>query len=972
MACVSGCTSKWKKPELIERLVDLNISFICHFVLIHSNFRVCDYIKYGWDVFLIDPDGGTNVQHKLQTTAAKNKKSLDAILIQSIPRPNDVQWTKHLYKAPKITFGSIYRFLVERKVLLRKANHVENIVDQRDNCTLENVGNKNRKSSGTDAYESIGYTRTLNKAYRFFQDGHVQNIRYHPMPSQQDYVCIGASVLPSMKKDKMYSVRIVLSEHTGHIEKAFCVCPAGLSGCCNHVTATLYCIEDYFHLKLNEDDQKGCTEKLQTWNQPRKKKVDARPTNLVMLTKKVYGVEKRPKACNVNKWDCRPTSRRAVPPYRKANLRKKLLVIDQAKKEAATYAVGTATDDVERKKAIEAQSMLLRYGTSCFLQLLDEEPVPTENRIQKLRDERIARAAAKRHKFQQELSSTVDAVNRDHNYCGCPITASRFQLESVPAPQYLIRNLYEEHVCVSPSRAIEIEACTRNQSLSNLWHEERKLRISASILKTVCHRKADTNVESFIKNKLAPKSINSVAINYGRTNEDTAVSCYIEYQEKRGTKLTVHKCGLFIDPSIPWLAATPDSLVKIGQDTGCLEVKCPFVCAKKSIAAASLEQSSFCLQNSNRNLQLKTSHQYFYQVQAQLYVTRLPWCDFVLWAPSEDIHVERIYYDQQFIENAISKARVFYFDKFLPSVVPCTIIAEGSYQDLRPSAARVTTETSVDKPSAARVATETSVDKSSAARVTTEMSVDKPSAARVATELSVDKPSAARVATETSVDRPSTVRVATEMSVDKPSAARVATAMSVDKDKCKDVEILCSSTVNRPTSCTDLLQQLNCTRHRVIGDGNCLYYAVAHQAGYIGHSSHGDTSVGKQLRTLALICMQNYPGVRTEEGMSQHQWEQKKLYILDQNEWGGDLEVRLLAIGIGKEIVVITGSGDTFTSARRFLCHPPPVPKMRGGIFIPIDVFELSSQWTHYKPSPLLIIYNGINHYDSVKFVNNS
>jgi len=95
-------------------------------------------------------------------------------------------------------------------------------------------------------------------------------------------------------------------------------------------------------------------------------------------------------------------------------------------------------------------------------------------------------------------------------------------------------------------------------------------------------------VQTFIKNKLASKPINSPAINYRRTNEDTAVRSYVEYQEKRGITLIVHKCGLFIDPSIPWLAATPDSVVEIGQDTRCLEVKCPFVCAKKSIAVVSL------------------------------------------------------------------------------------------------------------------------------------------------------------------------------------------------------------------------------------------------------------------------------------------------------------------------------------------------------------------------------------------------
>lgn len=165
-----------------------------------------------------------------------------------------------------------------------------------------------------------------------------------------------------------------------------------------------------------------------------------------------------------------------------------------------------------------------------------------------------------------------------------------------------------------------------------------------------------------------------------------------------------------------------------------------------------------------------------------------------------------------------------------------------------------------------------------------------------------------------------------------------------------------------------MLQQLNYRQHKVYGDGNCLYYAVAHQAGYTEHSSHGDNFVGKQLRMLALTVMQKYPGVRTEDGLSQHQWEQKKLCILQPSEWGSDLEVRLLAIGIGREIVVITGSGDSYTCARRFLCHPPPVPKMRGGIFIPIDITELPSQWKQYKPSPLLIMYNGTNHYDSTSF----
>ena len=118
--------------------------------------------------------------------------------------------------------------------------------------------------------------------------------------------------------------------------------------------------------------------------------------------------------------------------------------------------------------------------------------------------------------------------------------------------------------------------------------------------------------------------------------------------------------------------------VRAGQNEGCLEVKCPYLCLRKSIAEASLESSSFCLRTSGDKLHLKETHQYFYQVQAQLYITRLPWCDFVVWSPNKEILVERIYYNQHFIMQAIAKARIFYFDVFLPSIVPCVVIHTSS------------------------------------------------------------------------------------------------------------------------------------------------------------------------------------------------------------------------------------------------------------------------------------------------------
>ena len=84
------------------------------------------------------------------------------------------------------------------------------------------------------------------------------------------------------------------------------------------------------------------------------------------------------------------------------------------------------------------------------------------------------------------------------------------------------------------------------------------------------------------------------------------------------------------------------------------------------------------------------------------------------------------------------------------------------------------------------------------------------------------------------------------------------------------------------------------------------------------------------------------------------------------NIWGGDTEVRLLAIGIKWDIVVVTALNNQSGSfAQKFVCQPPPLPKMRGGVFVSLTAHELCSQWSTMKSRPLLIIYNGQNHYDS-------
>ena len=179
---------------------------------------------------------------------------------------------------------------MDRKVILPKVSYLESIADIRAEKSIQN----DMKDGGVLSCEEVSgilteYTRTLDKAYRFFRDGHIQDVKFHLMT---DFVCIAAKV-------RVYTVTTVMRDSSCSVATACCTCKAGLSGCCNHVTGT--CLEDkYIQQSLQDDERKSCTEHLQKWNQPRKQDADARPTDEVTLIKKVYGVEKRAKLHSIN------------------------------------------------------------------------------------------------------------------------------------------------------------------------------------------------------------------------------------------------------------------------------------------------------------------------------------------------------------------------------------------------------------------------------------------------------------------------------------------------------------------------------------------------------------------------------------------------------------------------------------------------------------------------------------------------
>ena len=133
-------------------------------------------------------------------TAINKPDSEPHCLLQSLPHPSDPLWTKHLQCLPTITFNTIYNFLVDRKILLKKVSHIENAMERQEQLSNDEEGSCHDNKSW---YESIEYTRTLDKAYRFFKDGHVQAVKYHPWSSQPNVICVTSTILPSMQRQNL-------------------------------------------------------------------------------------------------------------------------------------------------------------------------------------------------------------------------------------------------------------------------------------------------------------------------------------------------------------------------------------------------------------------------------------------------------------------------------------------------------------------------------------------------------------------------------------------------------------------------------------------------------------------------------------------------------------------------------------------------------------------------------------------------
>ena len=231
---------------------------------------------------------------------------------------------------------------------------------------------------------------------------------------------------------------------------------------------------------------------------------------------------------------------------------------------------------------------------------------------------------------------------------------------------------FKQSLEVTQDQARQIERDTRDQRMSSMWFAIRRYRLTASMFGDVILRRPETPPDKLVLRILKPTDFTTPAIRYGIDNEKVAIEQYTQYQQANGhSELLVTESGFIINPSFPFLGASPDGAVydPSNQDHpfGFVEVKCPYSARDKTPLEAAANPS-FCCSSTSSSLTLKRHHAYYAQIQGQMAIGERSWCDFVIYTP-KGLSIQRVLFDSQYWTENFPKLKSFYDNCIAPECV---------------------------------------------------------------------------------------------------------------------------------------------------------------------------------------------------------------------------------------------------------------------------------------------------------------
>ena len=226
---------------------------------------------------------------------------------------------------------------------------------------------------------------------------------------------------------------------------------------------------------------------------------------------------------------------------------------------------------------------------------------------------------------------------------------------------------------VTQEEADFLETSTREQSVSTVWHDYRKGRITASHFHEVLRYTGKSYPNSIVKSIMQYRNFNQniPALKWGRENEENARKEYLMAMEGSHTNVQVRSSGLVINPSYPFLGASPDGIVVCDCcGEGLIEIKCTYKYRHDSPTSSSAlaDHHYFLKDGENGDIHLSSTHQYYDQVQGQLGICDVKFCDFVCWT-TKGLFIERIFQDKNYLTSKLPQFRSFFCKYLLPEIL---------------------------------------------------------------------------------------------------------------------------------------------------------------------------------------------------------------------------------------------------------------------------------------------------------------
>ena len=421
------------------------------------------------------------------------------------------------------------------------------------------------------------------------------------------------------KTKKVYPIHIALDKFTGTILGARCKCKAGFGGYCKHVAAILFSVMD--------SQQKGLlftpvisskTSVLQTWHQPKVKGQSL--IKFSDLDFETFNYERDNDALRI---------KRVKTDYHKL-------------KEICPDGNNCVTQERLSKFAQELSSLGVASQFVDILNANDCKPVHKQE-FEAVRVE------------SGKLANHIPSFQGNYN-----VTEKE-------------KDFYDSNVKItSLAEQKRISESTRGQIQNKKWFEERKIRLTASNFKEIVRRKKYP-CQKLLKRLCckSSKPFSSKHTEWGRQAEPIALAQYKLKYEADGYQISGQDLGLIVSPRFPYLGASPDWFVTLQKDGvvehGLVEVKS---LSKHAIfspqQAATFPNSFYTIDNGV--LKIDTDHTYYYQIQGQLSICEMDWCDLVVWTPS-GMECQRIYRDVTFWDDILPVLTEFFFSHMLPFIV---------------------------------------------------------------------------------------------------------------------------------------------------------------------------------------------------------------------------------------------------------------------------------------------------------------